>query len=156
MNTVEIHRHIEAPPGQIWSLISDIRRVREWATMTEELIETSENPLQEGSVYRERSKIGPYLSESEWKVTTFEPGDVQVHVCDEPAFRARLRMALEKEGAGTTLDFRADYELMPSFRPLGRLLEKLFAAGLIERNFADTVDNIAELSEASSQTMTLR
>lgn len=150
MNTVEIHRHIEAPPAQVWSLISDVHRVPEWATMTEELLETSANPIQEGTIYRERSKIGPYVSESEWKVAAFKPLDTQVHVCDEPAFRARLTMAVEEEDGGTSLDFRAEYELIPSFRPLGWLLEKLFAARLTERNFAATVDNIAEMSEASS------
>ena len=150
MRTVEFERHIDASPASIWSFISDVERVPEWATMTEELLETSDNPLQEGSVYRERSKIGPYASESEWEVTTFRPVEVQVHETDEPAFRAILTMAVAEAGAGTRFAFRADYEMMPAFRPLGWVAEELFAGRLIEQNFKETVDNVKRMNESAS------
>ena len=37
-----------------------------------EVIHTTDNPARLGTVYRERSKVGPSLSETEWKVTRFE------------------------------------------------------------------------------------
>lgn len=149
MPSLKFERHINASPASVWSLISDVERVPEWATMTEEMLETSDNPIQEGSMYRERSKIGLYASESEWEVTTFKPMEVQVHETDEPAFKAILTMAVAEEGEGTHFDFRADYELMPVFRPLGWLAEGLFAAKLIEQNFAETVDNVKRISESA-------
>lgn len=149
MRTVEFERHINASPVSVWSFISDVERVPEWATMTEEVLETSNNPLQEGSVYRERSKIGPYASESEWEVTTFRPLEVQVHETDEPAFKAILTMAVAEEDGGTHFNFQADYELMPAFRPVGWLAEELFAARLIEQNFEETVDNVKRMSESA-------
>lgn len=149
MPVVEITRHIEAPPSEVWSFVSDIYKVPEWVTVTEEMIETTDNPVRKGTVYRELSKIGPSKSESEWRVTVFEPEDVQVHETEEPSFQATLTMKVEEEGEGTKFTHRTEYKLMPVFRPLGWLLEKLFASSMMERNLTQTVDNAARMIESS-------
>jgi uncharacterized protein YndB with AHSA1/START domain len=59
MPVVEIHEHIDLSPDQVWALISDIEKAPEWVTVMRELVSTTDNPVREGTVYRERSKVGP-------------------------------------------------------------------------------------------------
>ncbi len=59
MPKVEIEKSINAPREKVWNFISDIKGAPDWVVVMQSLVETTENPLQEGSVYREQSKIGP-------------------------------------------------------------------------------------------------
>lgn len=70
------------------------------------LITTTENPLRQDSVYREASKIGPKASETEWKVTRFDPPHIQVHECRESDFEATLTMRVEEAGKQVSMKAR--------------------------------------------------
>lgn len=148
MPKVEIKKDIKAPQKQVWEFISDIEEAPEWVVVMKSLVETTENPVREGTVYRESSKIGPKESETEWKVTYFDPPHKQVHECDEPDFRATLTMRVDDNGDGTsTLFHNTEYQLMPKFRPLGWLLETLFIKKLMYKNLHQSVDNCKQLIE---------
>lgn len=69
MPKVEIIKRIHSPQKQVWEFISDIEKAPEWVVVMKSLIETTENPVIKGTVYRESSKIGLKQSETEWKVT---------------------------------------------------------------------------------------
>ncbi len=148
MPRIEIREYIQAPPEQVWTFLSDIRRGPEWVTVMKEVLSVSDEPLRQGSSYRERSKIGPSTSVTEWHITEFEPPRRQVHTCREPSLYARLTVEVEPEGNGTRLLHRTDYRLMPVFRPLGWLLEQLFAHRLMTQEMRQTVTNAKRIFEA--------
>ncbi len=136
------------PRERVWQFISDIKEAPQWVVVMQSLIETSENPLQKGSVYREASKIGPKESETEWKVTRFEAPHIQVHECSESDFRATLTMRVEENGDGkSTLHHTTEFKLMPNFRPLGWLLETLFIKRLMKKSLRQSVDNCKRMIE---------
>ena len=86
MPKVKIVQEIRSPQQQVWEFISDIEKAPGWVVVMKSLVSTTENPVQEGTVYRESSKIGPKESETEWKVTYFDPPHMQAHECNEPDF----------------------------------------------------------------------
>lgn len=148
MPKVAIKKHIRAPQKQVWDFISDIKTAPKWVVVMKSLIETTENPVREDTVYRESSKIGPKESETEWKVTQFKPPHVQVHECHEPDFQATLTMKVEDNGDGSsTLFHRTEYQLMPKFRPLGWLLETLFIKKLMLEKLNESVQNCKQMIE---------
>ncbi|MDZ7694298.1 MAG: SRPBCC family protein [Balneolaceae bacterium] len=148
MPRVEIGKVINAPQQQVWEFISDIERAPEWVVVMKSLEETTENPVQQGTVYRESSKIGPKESETEWRITRYDAPHIQVHECREPDFRATLTMRVEGNGDGTSTLFHAtEYQLMPKFRPLGWLVETLFIKKLMHKNLHQSVDNCKQLIE---------
>lgn len=148
MPKVEIEQPIRASREKVWEVISDIEKAPEWVTVMKSLVETTENPVEKGTVYRERSKIGPKESETEWRVTRFDPPVVQVHECDEPDFQATLTMRVREEAGGTsTLFHTTEYWLMPTFRPLGWLAETLFIKRLMRRSLNESVDACKRLIE---------
>ncbi len=132
-----------------WEIISDIQRAPEWVVVMQSLIETTENPVRKGTVYREASKVGPKESETEWKVTQFNPPHVQIHECSEPDFKATLTMRVESNGdESSTLFHTTKYQLMPKFRPLGWLLETLFIKKQMQKKLEESVENCKSMIES--------
>ncbi len=152
MPKVKIEKLIKASRQNVWDFISDIKKAPGWVVVMQSLVKTTENPVKEGTVYREESKIGPKESVTEWKVTRFDPPNIQVHKCDEPDFRATLTMRVADNMDGTsTLVHTTEYQLMPKFRPLGWLLENLFIKKLMKKNLNASVNNCKELIEEQVQ-----
>lgn len=153
MPKVDIEKHIRAPQKQVWEFISDIRKAPEWVIVMKSLVETTDNPVQKGTVYREASKIGPKESETEWKITYFDEPHMQVHECSEPDFRAILTMRVEDNGDGTsTLFHQTEYQIMPNARFLGGFVEALFVRRLMRRRLHESVEKCKRMIESEFDT----
>lgn len=140
MPEVKIQKSIQAPHKEVWKFISDIEKAPEWVAVMTSLIQTTDNPVRKGTVYREASKIGPKESETEWRVTRFDEPHIQIHECNEPDFKAKLTMRVEENEKGTsTLFHKTEYQLMPKFRPLGWLVEILFVKKLMIKKLNKSV-----------------
>jgi len=148
MPQVKIVEHINADPRRVWNLISDIEAAPQWVTVMEELIYTSDNPLKEGAIYKELSKIGPKTAETEWNITTFKPMDIQVHQSRESDMHIDLTMQVTPEGDGTSLLHKTEFTMIPKFRPLGWLLETLFVKRTMNRKLHSSVTNLKRLCES--------
>ncbi len=152
MPKVEIAKPIHATQEKVWNFVSDIEKAPEWVVVMKSLVDTTENPVREGTVYREASKIGPKESETEWKVTQFEPPHFQIHRCDEPDFKATLKLRVEVDrNQESILYHTTEYQLMPKFRPLGWLLETLFIKKLMYKNLHQSVEKCKQLIENNSE-----
>lgn len=141
MPRIEFVEHIDAPPQAVWDFISDIRRAPEWVTVMKEVLFVSDESIKQGSVYRERSQVAGSTSETEWRITEFDPPRRQVHETNEPMLQAVLTMEVTPDGDGTRLMHRTDFNLMPRVRPLGWLVEKLFGYRMMSKALRQTVDN---------------
>ncbi|HSJ29451.1 MAG TPA: hypothetical protein VLB67_14685, partial [Acidimicrobiia bacterium] len=64
--------------------------------------EASHDTVQSGSTYREYSGIPPFMSESEWTVTEFEPMTHQRHLGDDGRVRMPLDLVVEAVDADTS------------------------------------------------------
>ncbi len=149
MPIVEVRERIDAAPEAVWGLVSDIERAPEWVTVMEALVETTENPVREGTVYTERSKVGPKAGETTWHVTVFDAeGMRQVHECAGRELAAELTMEVVPDGdGGAVLTHRTEFRLLPVVRPVGWVLERLFGRRLMERQLRDTVANAKHILE---------
>lgn len=148
MPQVEFIEYIQAPPQAVWDFISDIRRGPEWVTVMKEVLFVSDGPIKKGSVYRERSQVAVSTSETEWHITEFDPPRRQVHETNEPMLQAVLTMEVTPDGDGARLLHRTDFKMMPRFRPLGWLVEKLFGYRTMSKELRQTVDNAKRILEA--------
>jgi uncharacterized protein YndB with AHSA1/START domain len=151
MPGVHLSVRINAPVEKVWDFLSDIRRAPEWVTVMEELLEVSDDPIRQGTVYRERSRIGPGRSETTWTITRLEPPSVQVHECASPGMRATLTMRVEPDGSAARLEHMTEYEMFPGFRPLGWLIETLFARRVMQQELAKTVQAAKAMLESEER-----
>jgi len=141
MRKVEIIEHIKAKPEEVWAYISDIEQAPNWVVVMQSLIETTDNPVKKGTIYKERSKIGPNKSETQWTVTRFDEPNVQVHECESSTFRAVLTMQVAPSELGTKLIHTTEYVLMPIFRPIGWMIGSLVIHKTMQKNLKESVQN---------------
>lgn len=149
MTMVEGSVQIAAPRQAVWDLLADPRRHTELGTFVAAVTVLTEGEVREGTVYRERSGPGFMKSESEWTVTRFDPPHELVHTSGDPSMPAEATWTLEEVDVRSTKVTQAlDFEMLPRFRPLGRLLEAAFAKRLMERETARMLHDLKRIVEA--------
>lgn len=154
MPLVEGSVQIAAPRQVVWDLLADPRRHTEFGTFVVEVTVVTEGEVREGTVYRERGGPGFMKSESDWAITKFDPPRELVHTGKtgkEGSMAAEAIWTLEEVDSRSTRVTQAlDFEVMPGFRPLGRLLEAVFARRMIQRETARMLQDLKRVAEAST------
>lgn len=151
MHRMEGSVEIAAPRQAVWNVISDPSRHTEFGTFVREVRLVSEGELGEGTVYREKSGPGFMKSAGEWTITAFDPPNRLVHTQKESSMTAEATWTLEQIDSGSTrLTQILEFEAMPRFRPLGRLLETLVANRLAERETARMLQDIKRIAETEA------
>ena len=80
MSRIEVSVDIGASPEVVWDFVSNLRRIPEWIEDTLAMLTVEPEPAQQGTVYRERSRIvGPLSQVTTWKITEFDPPRFQKH-----------------------------------------------------------------------------
>ena len=102
MPTVVASTVVEAPPERVWQAMEDPHRYPELVVPTERMLETSDVPIRQGTVYREYGGVRPFVGESTWTVTEYRPHDFQRHLGKEPTLSYDLAISLEDLGEGRT------------------------------------------------------
>lgn len=109
----------------------------------------TEGEVGEATVYRERSGPGFMKSKSDWTIRTFDPPAKLVHVSKEMAAEATWTLD-ELDDSTTRVAQALDFEMMPRFRPLGRLLEVAFATRITQRETERMLQDVKRLAEAGA------
>ncbi len=102
---------IAAPPEAIWALLEDPNRYPEIADPTERMIEVPDGPLRVGSIYKEYGGIPPFMAESTWTVTAWDPPRHTVHVGDDGQAEMHLTIDVTPHGDGS--HYRQEFMLKP-------------------------------------------
>jgi uncharacterized protein YndB with AHSA1/START domain len=147
MPTVAASIYVEAPREVVWDVISDMRRYPEWIHFVREVFDVSGEPMEKGTTYRERAKLGPFESVSTWEVIDCARPERQVHTGRMPEGEVELRIRFRAEGSGTHWDQEMDLRMLPRVRPLGWLLERL----VVRRKMQADLRRILESGKALAE-----
>jgi hypothetical protein len=111
---MEITRSMEMPaaPEVLYELVMDPRRLHEWVTIQEELVEAPEGQLAVGDHLVQRLKVAGQGFEVSWDVTRAErPGHVEWQGTGPLGTSARVEYTLRPSGTGTLFGYTNEYEL---------------------------------------------
>lgn len=97
-STVEIN----SGPGPIWRLLSTPARYSDYVPVTQKMLHASDETVQKGSTYREFGGLPPFVGESDWVVTEYEPMTHQRHLGDDGKMRMPLDLEVEPISDTTT------------------------------------------------------
>jgi carbon monoxide dehydrogenase subunit G len=150
MARVEGSVEIAAPRQAVWDLLADPSRHTEFGSFVAEVRLVTQGGPRQGTVYRERSGPAFMKSESEWTITRFDPPREMVHASKERAMAGEATWTLTEGGDGSTRVTQVlDFQMMPRFRTLGRLLEAAFAK-LAQRETDRMLQDIKRIAEAQA------
>ena len=94
---------IDTGPEPIWALMSDPSRYPDFVDATDRMVDIGHGTFGVGYIYKEYGGIKPFLGESEWRVTEYEPMLHQSHLGDDGKMRMPLDIDLERVGDSTRL-----------------------------------------------------
>ncbi len=149
MASIRSTAEIGAPAQKVWDFVCDLQRIPEWVGNTLEMLSVSEGPTGSGTTYRERSRIvGPWKAPTEWRITTFDPPQRQVHEGSLPmGGSATLDISLEPAGEGSSITVMMEVGYAPLLRPVGALLDTLFMQRSLQADFDRNVQSLKKLVE---------
>jgi carbon monoxide dehydrogenase subunit G len=141
--------HVNARPEAAWALICDPHRYPEIADPTERMIEVPDDEMGVGYAYKEYGGIKPFLGESEWRVTEFDPVRRQVHVGDDGSMTMNLEIELTPVDGGTQLT--QTFNMTPRWyiAPVNVILWPLFMRKRAQESMDKTVENFKRVLESS-------
>ena len=137
---------IEAPIERVWALVMDPDRLGEWVSIHEEVSEVPDGDLEAGSRFRQRMKLKGVPLKVQWEIVEFEPPS-HARWAGEAAAGAEATIVydLAENGAGTTFDYRNEFNL-PGGK-VGKLAGRAFNAASGDREAKRSLKRLKELLE---------
>jgi carbon monoxide dehydrogenase subunit G len=117
---VERTDQIAAPPRAVYDIVMDPGRLKDWVTIHERIIGSTDSPLKEGSRLTQCLKLAGKRFNVHWRVVENDPC---LHVVWEGrgpvASRARVEYRFDSNDGGTEFSYINEYDLPGG--PLGRV-----------------------------------
>jgi uncharacterized protein YndB with AHSA1/START domain len=150
MPSVSSSIDIDASIESLWDLVSDPPRYPEWVASTDRMIEVPKDGLRQGATYKEYAGFPPFKSESEWRVTVFEPHRRQVHLGDDGTVQMELTIELEPTDGGSRLTQTLDIRPRGMLTVLMVVMWPLVMRRRAQRAMHQTVADAKRLVESGS------
>jgi uncharacterized protein YndB with AHSA1/START domain len=123
---------VDAPVEAVWNALNDIDHTPDWVVGLEKATIETSGPYGAGTIYHDFNRLGPVLQVTPWHITEFEPMSHQVHVSASAVLPSKMTLNLSPANQGTALTFVVEYQLLPKWRAVGRLLERLLMNRMIK------------------------
>ena len=125
----EIVVHCDAPVAEVWPLVAEAERWKEWTFLTRTYLKRAGAPERDGVGALRRFAVGPFGSEEE--VVAFEAPRHLGYVAHKgmPARHYRADVVLESDGDGTKVTWKGSLQpLVPGTGPLVAAYARSFVA----------------------------
>ncbi|MFV2008171.1 MAG: SRPBCC family protein [Longimicrobiales bacterium] len=149
MPQVVASTQVNTGPEAIWALMCDPHRYPEIADPTERMIDVPDREFGVGYVYKEYGGIKPFMGESEWRVTEFEPMRRQVHIGDDGSMTLNLEIGLTPADSGTRLTQTLIMKPRWYLAPVNAILWPLMMRKRAQEGMDKTVANVKRIAESS-------
>jgi carbon monoxide dehydrogenase subunit G len=147
VSRIEVSVHVGASPEVVWDFVSDLRHIPEWIQDTLAMLTVEPEPAQQGTVYRERSRIiGPLSQVTTWEISEFDAPRFQKHDGQVPMMAATsVSFGLEPSAGATK--FTLVFEYTPG-NPVSSLGDRLFLNKSLRSSFGRSLQKLKALVEA--------
>jgi uncharacterized membrane protein len=146
MAHIERQIDIARPPAEVFTLLTDLDRLPEWATIVVGTRDVSDSPLRHGCTFRQTLRVLGRELESDWRVSELDPPR---HVAYEAAAPGggtlTMRQTVAQGDAGSRVRLEIDYELPGGW--LGELLDRGVVEAQNEREADASLDRLKRLLE---------
>ncbi|NNE11654.1 MAG: SRPBCC family protein [Ilumatobacter sp.] len=141
---------IETGVEPIWNLMCDPPRYPDFVEATERMVDEGSGEFGVGYVYKEHGGLKPFIGESEWRVTEFEPMRHQTHLGDDGKVRLHLDIELEPLADDRTkLSLRVEVQPRWFVAPVMAVMWPLVMRKRAQEDMDTTAANAKRLVEAS-------
>lgn len=154
MNTTSIveHVHVLAPPDRAFALLTDLRRLPEWAESVVGTDPISDGPMALGQRFRQDTRILGRPLAIDVHVTELEPGRaVAYEATGAGGAWARMRQVVVPEGDGCRVEVELEYVLPGG--AFGRAVGRAFGERVNEKVARRSLAAFKKLAEADEDAL---
>lgn len=140
---------IAAPPEEVWQVIMDPGRLKDWVTIHRKLGKVSDRPLEAGSKLDQTLHLRGANFKVHWEVAEYkEPRLARWEGRGPARSQAVTEYRLEADGnGGTHFDYRNEFKA--PLGPLGAVASRALVGGLPEREAQRSLEKLKALVEKS-------
>jgi uncharacterized protein YndB with AHSA1/START domain len=141
MSVVAASTRIAAPREEVWKMVMDPTRLRDWVTIHRKLLHADEGSARVGYEMGQQIHLRGVSVDVHWTLVECEPCEKAVWEGRGPArSRARTEYALQSERDGTRFDYRNEFH--PPLGVVGALASRALVGGMPEREAKRTLDRL--------------
>lgn len=138
-SVVTASTHIAAPREEVWKMVMDPSRLRDWVTIHRKLLHADGGPARVGYAMEQQIHMRGVSIDVHWKLVECEPCEKAVWEGRGPArSRARTEYVLQDERGGTRFDYRNEFH--PPLGVIGALASRALVGGMPEREAKRTLE----------------
>ncbi|HEX4189299.1 MAG TPA: SRPBCC family protein [Solirubrobacteraceae bacterium] len=151
MNLVIASTRIAVPPAEVWKMVMDPGRLRDWVTIHRRLLHADEGQPRVGYEMDQQIHLRGVNVEVHWKLAECQPEELAVWEGRGPArSRAHTEYHLAAEDGGTRFDYRNEFR--PPLGPVGAIVSRALVGGIPEREAKRTLERLrAHLEQEHSK-----
>jgi uncharacterized protein YndB with AHSA1/START domain len=151
MNLVTASTRIAVPPPEVWKMVMDPGRLRDWVTIHRRLLHADEGSPRVGYEMDQQIHLRGVHVEVHWKLVECRPEELAVWEGRGPArSRAHTEYRLAAEDGGTRFDYRNEFR--PPLGPVGAIVSRALVGGIPEREAKRTLERLrAHLEQEHSK-----
>lgn len=112
MGKVTTSIDIDAPPEDVWAVVTDLPRLGEWVTIHKEFPEPPPDEVKKGATFTQTLELAGNSFDVEWTAKSVEENERLVWEGKGPAgTKARTEYRLTERDGGTRFDYENEFEL---------------------------------------------
>jgi uncharacterized protein YndB with AHSA1/START domain len=141
MSVVTASTEIAAPREEVWKVVMDPRRLKDWVTIHRKLLHCDDGPARVGYRMEQQIQLRGVSVDVHWKLVECEPCERAVWEGRGPArSRARTEYVLRAERDRTRFDYRNEFH--PPLGAIGAIASRALVGGMPEREAERTLNNL--------------
>lgn len=110
MGCMTMTKHIEAAPGSVFDVFSDVTKAADRISGIERIEMLTDGPVGLGTRFRETRIMFKKEATEEMEFTAFEPGRSYTIGCESCGCRYAYAFHFEPDGSGTRIDIEMSYQ----------------------------------------------
>lgn len=143
MSVVTASTRIAAAREDVWTMIMDPARLKDWVTIHRRLVHADDGPPRVGYEMDQQIHLRGVSLEVHWKLVECEVGTRAVWEGLGPArSRAHTEYVLRTEDGETCFDYRNEFR--PPLGPIGALASRALVGGMPQREARRTLDRLRD------------
>jgi carbon monoxide dehydrogenase subunit G len=143
---VQASIEISASPQEVWDVIMDPARLKDWVTIHRKLGDVSSDPLEVGATVDQTMCLRGANFKVHWRVVEYEPPTHAVWEGRGPArATALIRDDLRAVDGGTRFDYTNEFKA--PMGPLGSVASRVLVGGVSEREAHASLQRLKTLLE---------
>jgi uncharacterized protein YndB with AHSA1/START domain len=147
MSTVHVKVDIDAPPQDVWDLVMDPDRFKDWVTIHRSVSSVSERPFRRGATMDQVMHMRGLTFRVHWTLTDVsEPTRAEWEGRGPAHSRARIKYELSGADGGPT-SFEYTNELTPPGGSLGNVASRFIIGTASEREANRSLERLKSLLE---------